>query len=240
MNIRGSEGWSMETIGKIVIILVGAIIMFVGLFGLEKIAYAESDVEACRTSVALAAVEVSVDPIGNSGIKPFEKALTCSTHLIEIEDTYSREEVKEIIYQEMVNCFTAYGQGKIDFIPDFDVGSTDYYCYVCSRIKTKSQNDFTISNQELITYLQNKKFKDGLNFFQKTGINSNSISGFKLSSSQDLDLVYKAYKTGFLEEDFNFVISLNTELNHKKDCDEEDQYAVFDYLKKTKRDYDFK
>lgn len=107
-----------------VIIIAG--ILFFSTTTILKIGEDSVDRETCRTSVLL---KERTKILG----KPLMDDVKCETHLVEIDST-DKNEIYEEITNEMYDCWYQFGEGKRDFLSDYDFAGSNEWCFVCSRI----------------------------------------------------------------------------------------------------------
>lgn len=152
---RGAISWSV-IITLIVIVLVGAIILiWLGKFPFQK----TIDKESCHQSVVLRSNSLL-------GISPGKAVvpLKCKTEEI-IIDTRDEQEIKEIIANEMYDCWWMLGEGKLNFFdPDLfaeynviGAGKVESSCVICSTIKFSDDTKEAIKEVDIFEYLVNTK-----------------------------------------------------------------------------------
>ena len=110
--------------GIIVLIISGILVIIVT--NLLSDAGDLSDREACRTSVLLKSQSKILG-------KPMYEELNCKTEVHEIKTT-DKEEIYKFMTYRMYDCWYQFGEGKKDFLDNYDFGNSDEWCNICSRI----------------------------------------------------------------------------------------------------------
>lgn len=147
---NGKKGLESSIIVAIIIIISGVILLF-AVKAIANIGNDAVDREACRTSVLLKEKSKLL------GTNPLITDLNCETNLVDV-NSKDEVEIKKIIVNEMYDCWYQFGEGKRDFLDNYDFGRGDNYCFVCSRIdfSEKTQNEVPqITN--LMSYLSNEQ-----------------------------------------------------------------------------------
>ncbi len=117
----------METIVKAIpVIIIGAILLGVVLVSIFVFTKSSVDREACRDSVLL---KERSKILGN----PVFDQLQCETDNVEIKDT-DEDKIYTELAGEMYDCWYQFGEGKIDFLDDYDAWAGDRWCFVCSKL----------------------------------------------------------------------------------------------------------
>jgi hypothetical protein len=117
----------METIVKAIpVIIIGAILLGVVLVSIFVFTKSSVDREACRDSVLLKARS---KVLGNT---LFDQ-LQCETDNVKVKAT-AEDEIYTELAGEMYDCWYQFGEGKVDFLDDYDAWQGDRWCFVCSKL----------------------------------------------------------------------------------------------------------
>jgi len=110
--------------GIIVLILSGVLVLVITniLGGAGEIA----DRETCRTSVLMKA---QTKIMGES----LYENINCKTEVHEVKST-NEEEIYKFIAYRMYDCWYQFAEGEKDFLGNLDIGNSDEWCWICSRI----------------------------------------------------------------------------------------------------------
>ena len=154
------RGIALETIVKAIpVILMAGILLFIVV---QYIEFGSSavDREACKDSVLL---KERSKILG----KPLLKDVNCKTNSIEIKSS-DENEVSKLISEEMYDCWYQFGEGKRDFLDDWDPWKGDNWCFVCSRIDYNEDTQKKVPQLHLNNYLATQKipFTEDLTFFE--------------------------------------------------------------------------
>jgi len=121
------KGAMMETVVKAIpVILIGAILLGVVLVGVFYFTKSSVDREACRDSVLLKARSKVL------GETLFDQ-IQCEIDNVEVKAT-GEDEIYGEIAGEMYDCWYQFGEGKVDFLDNYDAWQGDNWCFVCSKI----------------------------------------------------------------------------------------------------------
>jgi hypothetical protein len=118
---------AMTIAGVIVLMLAMGIFIYFFLFEFGPFAEDSVSREACRDSVFLRAQSKLL------GTTTFEN-LACETHELKIKNL-NEEGIKSEISNEMYDCWYQFAKGERDFLDDWDWGTGNNYCFICSRIE---------------------------------------------------------------------------------------------------------
>ena len=104
----------------------------------------------------------------------------------------------------MYDCWKQFGKGKIDFLDDYDFGTSDNYCFICTQIKfsedikNKKITDFAKYLDETKIYLENITYTE---YFTES--KNAKFSGVpelaslnEVPTSEDLYILFLAKKEG--------------------------------------------
>lgn len=126
----------METIVKAIPVLVIAGILFYVIYLIFSASGSAVDREVCRDWVLLKAQSKILGKplVGENS--------PCKTEIIEIKKT-DEYEIKQDIANEMYDCWYQFGEGKKDFLSDWEWFKGDNWCFICSKIdfSEKVQNE---------------------------------------------------------------------------------------------------
>lgn len=103
------------------------------------------DIEACRLSVQRAALP-------GLGVTSLEELNGCKTQTIPI-DEIDPDIVQEVLAKSLYNCWLMFGQGKVDFMKNFE---RDNVCFRCSKIIFKNDVD-GVSKESLNIFIGHNK-----------------------------------------------------------------------------------
>ena len=120
------KGEGFADLKNIMIILLGAIVIFIVSFMIFGYVRSAADAANCNGWVLMKSQKIA------GVIEVFDQPNPCITDTPVIESK-DKTEVKKVLANEMFDCWKQYGNGKIDFFSDLDFGGSDTYCYVCSR-----------------------------------------------------------------------------------------------------------
>ncbi len=90
------------------------------------------DISACQLSV-------QKSTLPGLGITSLEELSGCKTQEI-ITNEIEPEYVKDLLAKSLYNCWLMFGQGKLNFLKDFE-GEQKKACFICSKIKFKNEVD---------------------------------------------------------------------------------------------------
>jgi len=107
------------------VIIIAGLLFFV-VSEIFKIGGDSVDREACRNSVLL---KERSKVLG----EPLISDVRCETNLVEVDST-DQDIVFHEITNEMYDCWYQFGEGKRDFLSDYDFAGSNEWCFVCSRI----------------------------------------------------------------------------------------------------------
>ena len=154
------------TTQQIVMLVIAIASFLVLLFFFRLLDFGqETDAEVCRNSVAMK---------GGSIVSSEAIRLNCQRKYLcitedgtcegmtspKVEEVKTKEEIYDILANEMADCWWMFGEGKIDYVgKDF---TKNNYCSICSQIVFDDSLsgiegiDFEISKDELYDYLSTK------------------------------------------------------------------------------------
>lgn len=171
MKNKKAATWAMESIGKMVISIVGFVIILAVLYQVTIGAQNESVEQACRSSIAIRAnlkIDLKVTSINN--IYP----INCITQEKRIPEKLNNrnpgsEEAQAQIQKEiadmMVSCWWMFGQGHYYNILD-DKWQNENLCHVCYSFTINTNDGFekgdTIKKEDFYNYLVTHKYDPGL------------------------------------------------------------------------------
>ena len=119
---------SFETIGKWIVALIIIGLLWVLVINLGDFLYGTGNKAACENWVARNSVSYIKEVTGNIGESP------CVTTEEVIKDL-NENKIYEQLANNMYDCWDQYGRGEADFYSNFDFGSADTCCRICSEIK---------------------------------------------------------------------------------------------------------
>ncbi len=141
----------MVVVGAIVI-LVGAIVVFIFLNNLNLFVREQSELEKCRLSVLAKSKSKLITFGAESDVE-----LKCKTKIEEINER-DKKMVMGIMAENMRECWWKFGEGKIDFLSEYDWFGSDYRCFICS--KKIFRNDVErITHEDFERFLSTKKME---------------------------------------------------------------------------------
>ncbi|MBU0893856.1 MAG: hypothetical protein KKF48_04045 [Nanoarchaeota archaeon] len=164
-----AELTTQQIVILVIIIASFAVILFL-LFRLNF--GGETDKELCHNSVVMRS---------NSIVPTDTIPLKCKTSYIcisedgscesmtrpEIKKVKTKEEIFEVLADEMADCWWMFGGGKVDYIGD-DWVDSDLYCSICSQIAFDNSvkeigglNSGSFNEEELYSYLEGTKIEEG-------------------------------------------------------------------------------
>jgi len=143
-------GMPFQTI-LIILVLISITIAAFILVPLLKGGEEASERAACKTSVDIG----TKSKIGTGW--SWMNNLNCKTQHHEI-DELNEEKIYEEIVNEMYDCWYQFGEGKRDFLHNWDLGKGDNWCFICSRL------DFSEDVQDKYSKLE------GLDEYMKTNL----------------------------------------------------------------------
>lgn len=123
-----SKGMSMELITVLVIILASTIVILFSYAKISEFVNSKSDTEICKTSVELRAkskvlgIDLLKIPINCPESKPIQ---------VKNKGDWKTETKKELA-GAMYDCWYQFGEGKLDFLDEYDFGDYNQRCYICS------------------------------------------------------------------------------------------------------------
>jgi hypothetical protein len=212
-------GW--EAISKWIFAIIVVIILWVLFTNFGDFLFNTGNKAACQNWVDRNSVPVLKNVIGNSKSSP------CVTTQETIKDS-DKNKVYEKIAKNMYDCWDQYGRGESDFYSDFNFGSSEAYCRICSEIKfdekvKKQIKEMDIDEFEI--YLNNHNPPNHketyADFFIKTENSKINFGEGKLSLDKNLYTIFIVNKvnpasaskdpveaiTGFLESVSNGILS---------------------------------
>ncbi len=186
--------------GVLVTLILGVLFLvlytgFLGKFG--EVAETSSEIEACRTSVALAS---QVKQVGAGGLaSPLD--VNCPTRKIQ-SDAETDDELFEELATEYYNCWYKFGEGKLSFTSNMGFFvAKDNVCFVCSIIfydEPKIVNIDGFAGYLQKTNVPGKSFTFTEYFY---GLESESVPKIAYAERWDLGqplyVVYGEQKTGY-------------------------------------------
>jgi hypothetical protein len=149
-----------ENIVTLIVLIIGFIIVLAFLVGFNY----EEEVNqiVCKTSVLLKTTSKQI-----SGLEKLSTSLTCHTKYIcissdnkcdkdssitNVKKVSSSDEIFKILSDELANCWSMFGEGKLDYFSKFNIKS-DLYCSLCSLIyfdkdlnEIKDQNSYFLKD----------------------------------------------------------------------------------------------
>ena len=145
-----NKGLMFRNIIAGIIILVIAGILLLIITNILKGGGESADRESCRTSVLLKAQSKIMGT-------PLYDTINCKTEVHDI-DQGNEEEIYKFITYRMYDCWYQFGEGKKDFLEDWQFGSFDNWCHVCSRIEfDQTLYDEYTSLDGLFEYMKNER-----------------------------------------------------------------------------------
>jgi len=150
MELNNKKGIMFRNIvvGIIVLVIAGILILIVTT--ILNSSKETTDREACRASVILKSQSKIL------GTQTYDE-LNCGTQFKEVIKKDENEIYKLITYS-MYDCWYQFGEGKKDFLEDWQFGSFDNWCHVCSRIEfDQTLYDEYTSLDGLFEYMKNER-----------------------------------------------------------------------------------
>jgi len=203
------KGMMASTLGRLILILVIALILivFIGkvtLFGKER-----SDVEICRLSVLAASKSKIVG-------KPLVESIQCETRDIEINEkgiyknnkkietfrnlgvsegkSDAENKIKNLIANELYNCWYQFGEGKFNVFDDWN-GQT-IKCFLCSDINFKEIYS-TFPSIDLTEFMAETKIPNtDKTYFQYIGVDPENIGQVRyiIDTSKSYSVIFSISK----------------------------------------------
>jgi hypothetical protein len=136
----------------IILVIVAGVIIFEIWFSASEAVQCTAGVEAVKTWVLKNSYltkpskysPIDLVDIGRPPVSPLCKAVEIKSR-DQIIDSQSKNSAKKIIADRMIDCWSAFGNGKIDFM-----GNTKFFCYPCAIIgfsdKLKQEPNLKIEN----------------------------------------------------------------------------------------------
>ncbi|MEW6063493.1 MAG: hypothetical protein AB1571_03955 [Nanoarchaeota archaeon] len=118
---------SMHVVELILIVLVLSLVIFFVVYIFKPGIETTSSKSACEQSVLLKAKAKAVPGVSS------KVDLQCETTKIEIDEINEKSTKK--IADAMYDCWGQFGEGKVDFLSDWDFGGVDTFCFICSKIE---------------------------------------------------------------------------------------------------------
>lgn len=121
----------VKAVAEIILVLIGLLLLYAIITSgyvpfLEK----SGTSQACKNWVNLQSTSL------------LEEAHLFKSPCVTTEDTIKSAKTEDDIYKKladnMYECWDTYGRGESDFYSNFDFGSADKYCRICSEIKISS------------------------------------------------------------------------------------------------------
>src|SRR3989344_2955295 len=143
------KGMAMSTLVILIAALAGLLVMGYSLKSIADVTEGATDKQVCKQSIELKALKLK-------GISIIDVPLKCKSQYKFIENEKDLENTKEIIAQDMYDCWDQFGKGEIDFLDERDYFK-DTYCFVCSKITITEDS---LKNKKIIglgDYLTNEK-----------------------------------------------------------------------------------
>jgi hypothetical protein len=150
-----------ENIVTLIVLIIGFIILLAFLVGFNY----EEEVNqiVCKTSVLLKATSKQI-----SGLEKLSTSLNCHTKYLcissdnkcdkdlsisNVKKVSSSDEIFKILADELGNCWSMFGEGKLDYFSKFNI-KTDLYCSLCSLIyfdkdlnEIKDENSYFVKDE---------------------------------------------------------------------------------------------
>lgn len=208
-----------QQIVLLLILLVSFIIILFLLFRLDL--FGQSDSEICHNSVVMKGNPVSKEAV----------PLKCSRSYVcitkdgdceamtkpEVEKVKTKEEIYNVLAEEMANCWWMFGEGKVDYVADATLLKNNY-CSICSQILFDSSLreiegiDGEISKDELYDYLAKTKMPDKDITYSYYLFGTNDINRLKsrLSSQAGEEVSFGTIKVG---KQYFVVTGITSEVN---------------------------
>jgi hypothetical protein len=218
---------STEQIVLLIILLISFVIILFFLFGLNL--GKESDSEICHNSVAMRGTA----PVAKDAVP-----LKCSRAYIciskdgscekmtkpEIKKVKTKEEIYNILAEEMANCWWMFGEGKVDYVgKDFFI--RDNYCSICSQIafddSIKEIEGITsgqISKDELYTYLSKTPMPNSQTNYAQYLFGTNAIDTLKkqkLTGEDGSQITAQTFGTINTDKQYFVIMGITSEVNGK-------------------------
>lgn len=117
------------TVGKLIVAILIIALLWVVFVNLGDFLYGTGNKAACQNWVARNSV---------TGLKEIIGSETGSSACVTTEEsikTSDDNEIYEQLARNMYDCWDQYGRGETDFYSNFDFGSKNTYCRICSEIK---------------------------------------------------------------------------------------------------------
>jgi len=191
MNKKGVQ-WGVLV--AMIMVVVIAIALFSNTKLLGNILEKEGNKDICIASVLGAALNKKLRLNTETNLR---QVLQCKTEEVFV-DTSEKKEIMSIFAENMFDCWKKFGEGKIDFLGDFDFGFSDIRCFRCAEINFGEKSlGVTISFGEFEKYLKETEspidgktyaeyFLDGEN----REIYRQSDNKFSLSKDVPVDVLY--------------------------------------------------
>jgi len=149
--LLNKKGVDFATVGKLIFGLLVLYILFnIFAYGYPNFIIEEGSKESCKNWVNLQSTPLLKER------NTFESP--CITTQIEIKKEKTKDEIYKTLANNIYDCWDQYGRGESDFYSDFDWGSSDNYCRICSEIKINedlNQNLRNIDLDDFEIYLSN-------------------------------------------------------------------------------------
>ncbi|MEK6832448.1 MAG: hypothetical protein AABY32_00235, partial [Nanoarchaeota archaeon] len=118
------------TVGKLIVAILIIALLWIIFVNLGDFLYGTGNKAACQNWVARNSVAYLKEFAGNA-----EESSPCVTTQETIKSISSKNDLYEKLAQNMYNCWDQYGQGEANFYSNFDWGSSNTHCRICSEIK---------------------------------------------------------------------------------------------------------
>ena len=191
LNKKGA----LESVKEMSLILIAAIIiMLILIYTFSPFISSVTGDFGCKFNVLLAR-SLKVPVIGTSSFSDL-KLCKSTTNVIDKKDI---EEVKQILADDMYDCWNMFWKGKVDFVSNWDWGKKNSRCFICDIERFKNyQGDLTA--KEFYEFLNTKKSPDGDTYTESfTGVKNARIlidkeDKYNINENEPLYVIFEVEK----------------------------------------------
>ncbi len=151
-TLLNKKGIAADDLKGIILVLISlGLLYFVITGGYIPFLSGSGSKQACKNWVDLQSLSL---------FKEFRNLKSpCITYDDAIKNVKNQDEIYKKLADNMYECWDTYGRGEADFYSNFDWGSPDKYCRICSEIKISSdltQDKRNIDIDKFEQYLTNE------------------------------------------------------------------------------------
>jgi len=151
--LLNKKGVDWGSVAKIILVIIALLLLYnVIVYGYTSFITQSGSKEACKNWVNLQSTSVLKEA------RSLKSSCVTTEETIKDKDIKTKNDIYEILANNMYDCWDMYGRGEQDFYSYLFTESGANYCRICSEIKTSSdleQNKRKVNIDDFEIYLTN-------------------------------------------------------------------------------------